>query len=258
MKVEFNASDSAAAPSCGNKVIRIVLVENHALLREGIKALIGLEPDLEVVGDFGSVEACLARIVDLQPTLVVTDLSFHGRCCIDLLEAIGRLSPETRRIVLTAHDHEEYIRAALGQGAHGYVLKDASSVELMQSIRTVASGQQFLCKAIASKVLLGYLSGDARTAARETAPAITGREREVLMQIAHGGTNKAIARDLGLSPKTVEKHRSNLMRKLQLRNAAGITMYAVRNGMMSNPAAHTGAGSRRVWQAAAQRTALSA
>jgi len=134
-------------------------------------------------------------------------------------------------LVLTAHENEEYIRAALNAGADGYVLKDANSTELMLAIRTVSAGQQFLCKAIASKILSGYLSGDQRASFPSVAKSITEREREVLTRIALGNSNKLIARDLGVSPKTVEKHRSNLMRKLQLHNAAAITMFAIRNGM---------------------------
>ena len=137
--------------------------------------------------------------------------------------------------MLTAHENEEYIRAALNAGADGYVLKDANSAELMLAIRTVSAGQQFLCKAIASKILSGYLSGyaagDQRAATPAVTQSITEREREVLTRIALGNSNKLIARDLGVSPKTVEKHRSNLMRKLQLHNAAAITMFAIRNGM---------------------------
>jgi DNA-binding NarL/FixJ family response regulator len=215
--------------------IRIVLVEDHAILREGLKALILMELDFDIVGEFASAEQSLAGIAELQPDIVMTDLALPGRSGIELLGEVKRLSPRTRRLVLTAHENEEYIRAALNAGADGYVLKDANSAELMLAIRTVSVGQQFLCKAIASKILSGYLSGYAAGDQRAAAPAmtqsITEREREVLTRIALGNSNKLIARDLGVSPKTVEKHRSNLMRKLQLHNAAAITMFAIRNGM---------------------------
>jgi DNA-binding NarL/FixJ family response regulator len=211
--------------------IRIVLVEDHATLRDGLKALIELEPDFQVIAEFDSVEQSLGRLCDLQPDIVLTDLALPGRSGIELLSEIRAISPLTRRLVLTAHDNEEYIRAALTAGADGYVLKEATSVELMLAIRTVSAGQQFLCKAIAGKILSGYLHGDQRLPRASVAQSITGREREVLTRIALGNSNKMIARDLGLSPKTVEKHRSNLMRKLQLHNAAAITMFAIRNGM---------------------------
>lgn len=211
--------------------LRIVLVEDHAILRDGVKVLIEMESDFEVVGDFCRVEESLAGIRDLQPDLVLTDLALPGRSGIELLAEIRQLSPLTRKLVLTAHENEECIRAALNAGADGYILKDASSAELMLAIRTVSAGQQFLCKAIASKILSGYFSGDQRPSCPGVAKSITEREREVLTRIALGSSNKLIARDLGVSPKTVEKHRSNLMRKLQLHNAAAITMFAIRNGM---------------------------
>jgi DNA-binding NarL/FixJ family response regulator len=211
--------------------IRIVLVEDHAILRDGLKALIELEPDFRVVAEFEGVAPSLSCIRDLQPNIVLTDLALPGRSGIELLSEIRTLSPLTRKLVLTAYDNEEYIRAALTAGADGYVLKEATSAELMLAIRTVCAGQQFLCKAIAGKILSGYLQGDQRQPPPAVAPSITGRERDVLTRIALGNSNKMIARDLGLSPKTVEKHRSNLMRKLQLHNAAAITMFAIRNGM---------------------------
>jgi DNA-binding NarL/FixJ family response regulator len=216
-----------------NARLRIVLVEDHAILRDGVKVLIDLEADFQVVGDFCRVDESLAGIRDLQPDLVVTDLALPGRSGIELLAEIRQLSPLTRKLVLTAHESEEYIRAALNAGADGYVLKDANSAELMLAIRTVSLGQQYLCKAIADKILSGYLSGDQRPASAAAAAPITGREREVLTRIALGSSNKVIARELGVSPKTVEKHRSNLMRKLQLHNAAAITTYAIRNGITS-------------------------
>jgi two-component system response regulator NreC len=223
---------------------RIVLVEDHAILREGLKALIEIEPDFQIVGDFGGAEESLAGIGQLQPDLVLTDLALPGCSGFDLLTAIRDLCPSARKLVLTAHNSEEYIRAALNAGADGYVLKDANRAELMLAIRTVSAGQQFLCKAIASKILSGYLSGGEPRRNAAAPNSITGREREVLTRIALGESNKVIARALELSVKTIEKHRSNLMRKLQLHNAAAITMFAVRNGMTggAQPAgrAHTG------------------
>ncbi|MHB8726438.1 MAG: response regulator [Casimicrobiaceae bacterium] len=214
--------------------LRLVLVEDHAILREGLRALIELEADFHVVGEFASVQESLDGIRDLQPDLVITDLALPGRSGIELLGEIRKLSPRTRKLVLTAHENEEHIRAALNAGADGYVLKDANSAELNLAIRAVSVGQQFLCKAVASKILVGYLSGDQRPSCASLTQVITSREREVLTRIALGNSNKLIARELGVSPKTVEKHRSNLMRKLQLHNAAAITMFAIRNGMTSS------------------------
>ena len=227
-----SAIDSASIPTSVPRTrTRIVLVEDHAILREGLRALIEIEPDFEIVGDFGSVEECLEGLRKLQPALVLTDLALPGRSGFELLSDIRKCCPNARKLVLTAHNSEEYIRAALNAGADGYVLKDANRAELLLAIRTVSAGQQFLCKAIASKILSGYLSGGEPRKAGVDPQSITGREREVLTRIALGESNKVIARALDLSVKTIEKHRSNLMRKLHLHNTAAITMYAVRHGM---------------------------
>jgi len=215
--------------------IRIVLVEDHTILRDGLKALIEMEPDFTVVGEFGAVDQCLAAIDDLLPDLVLTDLELPERSGIELLARLTHLVPKARKLVLTAHSGEEHVRAALHAGADGYVLKDADRDELILAIRTVSAGQQFLCEAVANKVLCSYLSGGASRRGAATAQSITGREREVLTRIALGESNKIIARSLALSVKTIEKHRSNLMRKLNLHNAAAITLFAVRNGLTGDP-----------------------
>ena len=212
---------------------RIVLVEDHVILREGLKALIEIEPDFEIVGEFGAAAQCLAGIAQCEPDLVLTDLELPRCSGIELLAKIKHIVPNARKLVLTAHNSEEYIRAALNAGADGYVLKEANRAELMLAIRTVSAGQQFLCEAVASKILSRYLSG--AEPRRNQVHRITGRERQVLTRIALGDSNKAIAFALALSVKTIEKHRSNLMRKLNLHNAAAITLFAVRNGLMGEP-----------------------
>jgi DNA-binding NarL/FixJ family response regulator len=213
--------------------LRIVLVQNHGILRDGLKRLIERQADFSVVGDFGSVEDCLNGIRNTPPDVVVTDLIFPGQSGIELLTQVQRLSPMTRKLVLTEHRNESHVRAALNAGADGYILKDCNGAELMLALRTLAAGQQFLCKTVASNVLSNYLSRDKQYSSAAVAQSITDRERAVLTSIALGNSNKLIARELGVSPKTIEKHRSNLMRKLQLHNVAAVTMYAIRNGMTS-------------------------
>jgi DNA-binding NarL/FixJ family response regulator len=217
--------------------VRIVLVEDHIILREGLKALIEIEPDFEIIGEFGAAELCLAGIGQLQPDLVVTDLELPQSSGIELLAQIKHIVPNARKLVLTAHNSEEYIRAALNAGADGYVLKDTNRAELLSAIRTVCAGQQFICAAVADRIVSGYLSGGEAWRNHVSMRSVTGREREVLTRIALGDSNKVIARALTLSVKTVEKHRSNIMRKLNLHNAAAITLFAVRNGLMREPLA---------------------
>jgi DNA-binding NarL/FixJ family response regulator len=212
--------------------IRLVLVEDHTVLRDGLKTLLELETDVAIVGEFGCAASGADGIRRLQPDVVVTDLALPDRSGVELMGDIRLLSPLSRKLVLTAHDGGEHIRAALSAGADGYVLKDARYAELIRGIRSISTGERFLCSATAIKVLTGYLSDERPPSPiPATTHGITAREREVLSGIAQGHSNKVIARGLGLSPKTVEKHRSNLMKKLQLRNAAAITMFAIQNGL---------------------------
>jgi DNA-binding NarL/FixJ family response regulator len=227
-----SASIVAAVPKSRT---RIVVVEAHAILREGLRALIEIEPDLEIAGDFGGVDDALAGIYRLQPDLVLTYLALPGSSGFELLLEIKRVAPHARTLVLTANDGEEHIRAALNAGADGYVLKYANRAQLMQAIRTVSAGQRFLCGSVDSKISSEYHSGAEPPRNLAGARGMTGRERQVLALIALGESNKAIARALALSVKTIEKHRSNLMRKLDLHNAAAVTLFAVRNGLTGHP-----------------------
>lgn len=211
--------------------IRIVLVEDHLILKEGLVALLEIEDDFEIVGEARDAPSALELVRSLRPAVLVTDLSLPGQSGISLISAVREIAPEIRSLVLTAHHEEEYFRAAMDAGALGYVLKDAGRVELLLAIREVAAGRQHLSSALATRVLSGYLKF--ANVVTSTARMLTDREREVLAKIASGQSNKAIAGALALSVKTVEKHRSNFMRKLGLRNSAEVTMFAIRNGLVS-------------------------
>jgi two-component system, NarL family, response regulator NreC len=210
---------------------RIVFVESRAALREGLKALIDREPDFEIAGDFSGAVDGLAGIRRLQPDVVLMDLALPGDSGRELLAEIRDFAPRTRTLVLTARDGEENIRAALEAGAAGYVLKQANRAELMTAIRAVSAGQQFICQGVTNQILCGYLSGIKPRCSAKPVRSITARERQVLARIAVGESNKTLARDLGLSVRTIEKHRSNLMRKLKLHNAAAVTLFAMRAGL---------------------------
>ena len=209
---------------------RIVLVEDHAILRAGLRALIELESDLTVVGEAGDRNEGVRVARSVQPTLVITDLAMPGGSGLDSIEELRALAEDMRVLVLTAYCTDEYIRAALRAGADGYVLKDANRVELLQAIRTVAAGQKYFSEPVSARLVSGYLGRDALPA--HPCPRITQREREVLTRIALGESNKRVAMALRLSIKTVEKHRANLMRKLELHNTAAVTLFAVRNGLL--------------------------
>jgi len=208
----------------------IVLVEDHAILREGLRALIELEPDLKVVGEAGTGAEAVRVVQGASPTLVITDLAMPGGSGLRTIDELRAVCPNVRVLVLTAYCTDEYIVAALGAGADGYVLKDASRAELLQAIRSVIAGQKYFSKPVSARLVSGYLRRN--DPATDPSPRITDREREVLMRIALGESNKRVAVALHLSVKTVEKHRANLMRKLELHNTAAVTLFAVRNGLV--------------------------
>lgn len=211
---------------------RIVLVEDHVILRDGLRALLEVEKDLTVVGSVGEGTAALAVVRDLKPHLVITDFGQRGRSGVALIGDLLGVNPAMRLLVLTAHGAGEYVRAALHAGAHGYVLKDSGRAELMLAIREVVAGRQYLCASVAAKVVSGFAGGLEPKGALPIEGLVTGREGQVLRLIALGQSNKLIARELGLSVKTVEKHRANLMRKLTLHNAAAVTLFALRHGFI--------------------------
>jgi len=213
--------------------IRILLVEDHAILQEGLVALLEIEKDLEIVGQAMNVPDAVELVRTLQPAVLMTDLTLGGESGIGLIARVKELAPQTHSLVLTAHDEEEYFRASMEAGALGYVLKDAGRAELLQGIRLVAGGQQYLSSAMARRVLSGYLKISPAGAPASPTSVLTSREREVLSKIATGHSNKVIASELKISVKTVEKHRANLMHKLGLRNSAEVTMFAIRHGLIS-------------------------
>jgi DNA-binding NarL/FixJ family response regulator len=164
---------------------------------------------------------------------VLTDIGLADHSGLLLVRELRKVCPAARVILLTAHASEEYIRAGLDANADGYVLKDSGHAELISAIRTVATGQQFLCKAVASRVLATYLHNGSAGSPRDPLQSVTARERQVLTRIASGHSNKVVARELNLSVKTIEKHRANLMRKLSLHNAADITRFALNHYLMA-------------------------
>jgi DNA-binding NarL/FixJ family response regulator len=226
------AGDARANEPASVSTVRILLVEDHVILRDGLRALLELEPDLKIVGEACDVSDALQAAQTLQPRLVITDLTLSGRSGIQFIGALRSQNSAMRVLVLTAHNTEEYIRAALNAGAHGYVLKDSGRADLLQAIRVVVRGGQYLCPPVSARIVSGFVNGtdSKRSAAPES--LVTLREKQVLTRIALGHSNKHIARDLRLSVKTVEKHRSNLMRKLTLHNAAAVTLFALRHGFI--------------------------
>jgi DNA-binding NarL/FixJ family response regulator len=212
---------------------RIVLVEDHTLLRAGLRALLCHDPDLEVVGEAANGRDAVRAISDLSPDLVIMDLTMPGMNGVEAIAQIKRRYPQVRILVLTLHRADEYIHESLKAGADGYILKDASHDELRVAIRSVLNGKTYLSPDISNKVVSVYLGGGKSTGSSSAWESVTHRERQVLKLVAEGRANKFIAEYLCLSVKTVEKHRSNLMRKLDLHNASMLTAFAIGKGLLS-------------------------
>lgn len=217
-----------------NRRKRILIVEDHTLLRAGIKSLLSQDHDLEIVGEATNGRDAVRAIDKLAPDLVLTDLSMPGMNGIEAITDIKRSFPKTLVLVLTVHREDEFIHESLQAGADGYILKDATDDELRVAIRSVLNGKPYLSPDISKKVITGYLGSDKVDAPKTTWDTLTHREREVLKLVAEGHSNKYVADYFCLSVKTVEKHRSNLMKKLDLHNASMLTMYAIEKGLLAN------------------------
>ena len=209
----------------------ILLADDHSILREGLRSLLSSTPDLEIIGEAEDGKDTIEKARQLQPQLVLMDLSMPVINGTDAIRIIKQRSPEIKIIVLTVHKSEEYVRATLDAGADGYVLKDDTSNDLLTSIKNVQKGKIYLSPGICDKVINGYLNHPDKVSSVRSWDQLTLREREVLKLIAEGSKNREIADCLSVSIKTVEKHRSNLMKKLDLHGVSKLTTYAIENGL---------------------------
>ena len=211
---------------------RIVIAEDYTILRQGLRALIASSPDFEVVGEAEDGHRAIECVEKLKPHLVLMDLSMPRMNGMDAIREIRKRVPDTKIVVLTVHKTEEYIVSALEAGADGYVLKDATRDELMMAVRNVLGGRRYISPGISEKVIEGYLKGKKSTRPQTVWETVTRREREILKLIAEGHRNKEIAEYLCISVKTVEKHRANLMEKLDLHNVQALTTFAIEKGLI--------------------------
>lgn len=215
------------------KPCRVVIVDDHTLMRNGLEALLALETGYEVVGVAADGRSAIRAATELKPDIMLVDLSMPHTSGIDAIAQIKRQHPQVRVVALTFHKEDKYIHATLQAGADAYVLKDDSRDELLTALANVANGHSYLSPTICGKVVAGYLSGGGNETSQPTWDVLTRREQQVIKLIAEGKRTKEIASYLSLSPKTVEKHRTNLMRKLDLHSVSEVTVYALQNGLMT-------------------------
>jgi len=210
--------------------IRVLVADDHAIVRTGIRHVLEGESGFEVVGEASNGAETIALALELAPDVVVLDVSMPGVSGLQAAAELRRRCPETRILILTMHDNTEYVLESLRAGVHGYLLKDSAAAELGAAIRAVCRGESFFSPPIARQlgdVVRGELGGR-----RDALAQLTGRERQVLIGVAGGQTNKEIAQELGISHRTVESHRESLMRKLGVYTVAGLTKIALEEGLV--------------------------
>ncbi|HYK19192.1 MAG TPA: response regulator transcription factor [Pyrinomonadaceae bacterium] len=211
------------------KPIRVLIADDHALVRAGIRALVEKIEGLVVVGEAGKGNEAIELIRKLKPNLVLLDITMPDGSGFDVLDRLTKEFPEVRVIVLTVHEAGEYAIRALREGAAGFLPKSAASTELEQAIQTVIRGEVYISPETSRKTLLEYGKGATK---RELLATLSPRQREVLRLIAEGRTTKQIAQELEISVKTVESHRAQLMERLDIHDVAGLVRYAITVGLI--------------------------
>jgi len=211
---------------------RLLLVDDHAVVRSGLRMLLEPEADFEIVGEAGSGREALKAVAEMRPDIVLMDIGLPDISGIEAAAEIKRLRPETAIVALTIHEDEEYFFKMLAAGASGYVPKRAAPEELLTALRAAATGEVYLYPSLAKLLVTDYLAQDSAARPAEALDGLTDREREVLAHLADGASNGEIAETLSISPKTVARHRENIMRKLGLHSRTELVKYAIRKGII--------------------------
>ncbi len=212
--------------------IRLLLVDDHAVVRSGLKMLLGGQTDMEIVGEAGSAAEALAETERVQPNLILMDIGLPDKTGIEATREIKSKFPDVNIVALTIHEDEEYFFQMLDAGASGYVPKRAAPEELITAIIAAANGEVYLYPSLAKLLVRDFLNVERTTDEKVNLDGLTDREREVLTHLAEGESNDEIATVLVISPKTVERHRENIMRKLNLHSRSELVRYAIRKGII--------------------------
>jgi two-component system response regulator NreC len=212
--------------------IRLLLVDDHQVVRSGLRMLLGGESDVEIVGEAGTAKEALEAAGKLKPSIVLMDIGLPDMSGIDATSEIKRLYPEVAVVALTIHEDEEYFFKTLEAGANGYVPKRAAPEELLTAIRAAAAGEVYLYPSLAKLLVKDFLAQQRLSGEATGLDGLTDREQEVLKYLADGAANDEIAEILVISPKTVARHRENIMSKLNLHSRADLVRYAIRKGII--------------------------
>lgn len=209
------------------KKIRILLADDHALVRDGMKTLLKDVSDFYVAGEASNGQEVIQKVMELSPDVVIMDISMPQMTGLEATDIIQRDFPKTKVLILTMHENEDYAYQIFKSGAAGYILKNAEKKEFIDAIRTVRKGEKFFSRAVSGVMSKNYVRKS------QASIPITRREKEILRLIVDGLTNQEIADKLFISPRTVDTHRSNLMQKLEIKNTAGLVRFAIENGIVS-------------------------
>ncbi len=212
--------------------IRLLLVDDHAVVRSGLKMLLASETDVEIVGEAGSGDEAVSAAGSARPDVILMDISLPDMTGIEAARLIKSQFPKTAIVALTIHEDEEYFFKMLEAGASGYVPKRAAPEELLTAIRAASKGEVYLYPSLAKLLVKDYLSQERASENKPALDGLTDREQEVLSLLAEGAANDRIAEALVISPKTVDRHRENIMRKLNLHSRAELVRYAIRKGII--------------------------
>jgi two-component system response regulator NreC len=214
--------------------IRVLLADDHTILRAGLKMMLNAQPDIEVVGEASDGKQAVAEAQRLQPDVILMDITMPDWNGIEATRQVKRLQPDVRVLVLTMHENEEYLFQVLRAGASGYMLKEVADTELISAIRIVNAGSFYLSSSAQSMMVGDYLQRVRTGEERDSYSDLTEREREILKLVAEGYTNNQIAERLFISPKTVDTHRTHIMDKLNLHSRAELVKYAMRRGLLED------------------------
>ncbi|HEY7390579.1 MAG TPA: response regulator transcription factor [Bryobacteraceae bacterium] len=214
-------------------MIRVLLADDHTLIRAGLRMVVAAQPDLTVVGEAGDGREAVAMAQNLKPDVVVMDIGMPGLNGIESARQIRAALPETQIVMLSMHSDEAYVLRALKAGAKAYLLKDSAEPDLARAIRAAAAGKSFFSPAVGKVLLEDYMRAMERSGAEDSYEILSAREREILQLVAEGHSSKEIADMLHLSIYTVETHRARVMQKLNLRGIPELILYAVRKGIVS-------------------------
>lgn len=213
--------------------IRVLLADDHGLVRKGLRFVLEAEPEIEVVGEAGDGREAVRMAEELDPSVVIMDIAMPNLNGIDATSQIAKKNPEAGVIMLSVHSDESYLLRALNAGAKGYLLKDSAELDVVRAVQAVSHGRPFFSPAIAKTLLEDYMRYLQQRNIQDSYDLLTDREREILQLLAEGKSNKDVANLLNLSLYTVETHRTHIMQKLNLHNTAEIVLYAVRKKIIS-------------------------